>query len=62
MQVSKSVYTHHVPCLADVITGFGLCVLLEFSRTSPDMHYFLARIAAAVMLARLFTLIKVVAE
>ena len=50
MQISESIYTHIVPCLADVLTGFGLCVLLEFSRTSPDMHYLLA-ICIGVVLA-----------
>ena len=42
MQVSESIYTYLVPCIADVLTGFGLCALLEFSRISPDMHYFVA--------------------
>ena len=50
MQVSESIYTHLVPCLADVLTGFGLCVLLEFSRISPDMNFFVA-IGMGVVLA-----------
>ena len=45
-----SVLTYLVPCLCDVLSGFGLCALLEFSRTSPGMHYFLA-ICIGVVLA-----------
>ena len=48
--VYDSVYTYLVPCLCDVLSGFGLCALLEFSRTSPGMHYFLA-ICIGVVLA-----------
>ena len=41
MSFGDSVQTYLIPCLADVLTGFGLATLLEFSRTSPDMPYFL---------------------
>ena len=32
---------HLAPCLADILSGFGLASLLEFSRISPDMQFFL---------------------
>ena len=49
MQVPESIYTHLVPCLADVLSGFGLSVLLEFSRTSPDLNYLVAVGLVAVL-------------
>ena len=48
--VYDSVYTYLVPCLCDVLAGFGLCALLEFSRTSPEMHHLLA-VCLGVLLA-----------
>lgn len=42
MSLADSVHTYLIPCLSDLLTGFGLGALLEFSRTSPDMQYFLA--------------------
>lgn len=41
MSFADSVHTYLVPCVSDFLTGFGLGALLEFSRTSPDMPYFL---------------------
>jgi hypothetical protein len=41
MSLADSVHTYLVPCVADLLTGFGLGALLEFSRTSPDMPYFM---------------------
>lgn len=38
--LTESVYTHIVPSLADLLTGFGLSALLEFSRTSTEMNNF----------------------
>ena len=42
MPLVDSVHTYLIPCMADLLTGFGLGALLEFSRTSPGMQYFLA--------------------
>lgn len=52
MQVSlaESILTHLVPSLSDLLTGFGLSTLLEFSRTSPEMQYLLP-ICAGILLA-----------
>ena len=36
--------------LADLLTGFGLSTLLEFSRTSPEMHHILP-ICLGILLA-----------
>lgn len=41
MSLAESVHTYLIPSLADTLTGFGLTALLEFSRTSPEMHRFL---------------------
>lgn len=41
MSLADSVHTYLVPCVSDILTGFGLGALLEFSRTSPDMPYFI---------------------
>jgi hypothetical protein len=40
MSLAESVHTYLIPSLADTLTGFGLTVLLEFSRTSPEMNHF----------------------
>lgn len=45
-----SVHAYLIPQLSDILTGFGLSALLEFSRCSPDMQYFTA-ICLAVVLA-----------
>jgi hypothetical protein len=42
MSLADSLHTYLIPCLSDLLTGFGLGALLEFSRTSPGMPYFLA--------------------
>ena len=39
-----------VPCLADVLLGFGLSTLLELSRVSPEIKYF-AIISVGVLIA-----------
>ena len=41
MSLADALHTYLIPCLADLLTGFGLGALLEFSRTSPDMQFFL---------------------
>lgn len=42
MSLEESVFTYLVPPFSDALTGFGLSVLLEFSRTSPELpHFFL---------------------
>ena len=51
MSLSDSVHTYLIPCLADLLTGFGLGALLEFSRTSPDMQFFLAICLGVAMAA-----------
>jgi hypothetical protein len=48
--LAESILTHLVPSLSDLLTGFGLSALLEFSRTSPEMHHFLP-ICAGILLA-----------
>lgn len=50
MSFADSVHTYLVPCFADVLTGFGLGALLEFSRTSAGMPFF-ALICLAVLAA-----------
>jgi hypothetical protein len=42
MSLADLVHTYLIPCLSDLLTGFGLGALLEFSRTSPGMPSFLA--------------------
>lgn len=49
--ISESIYTHIIPPLSDLLTGFGLATLLEFSRTSPEMHNFFPISVGAVLLA-----------
>jgi hypothetical protein len=46
----ESMHIYVVPCLADILSGFGLTALLEFSRNSPDMQFFVA-ICMGVILA-----------
>jgi hypothetical protein len=50
MSLAESILTHLVPSLSDLLTGFGLSTLLEFSRTSPEMQYLLP-ICAGILLA-----------
>jgi hypothetical protein len=50
MSITESIYTYITPCIADVLTGFGLSTLLEFSRTSPEMQN-LTSICVGVILA-----------
>ena len=47
--IHEAVLSYLCPCIADVLTGFGLAVLLEFSRLSPDSKYLLM-ICMAVLL------------
>jgi hypothetical protein len=51
MSLADSVHTYLIPCLADVLAGFGLGALLEFSGTSPDMPYFLLVCITALLVA-----------
>lgn len=55
---SESVYSHVVPSLADLLTGFGLSALLEFSKTSTEMKNFhmicIVSVAAAAAIAASF--------
>ena len=41
MPLAESIYTYLIPSFADLLSGFGLSTLLEFSRTSPEMHDFI---------------------
>jgi hypothetical protein len=50
MPLAESILTHLVPSLSDLLTGFGLSTLLEFSRTSPEMQYLLP-ICVCILLA-----------
>lgn len=43
MRTAEAVHAYLVPCLADVLSGFGLSALLEFSRISPDMQFYTAQ-------------------
>lgn len=51
MSLPDFVHAYLFPCLADVLTGFGLGAVLEFSRTSPDTSYFLLVCVTALLLA-----------
>jgi hypothetical protein len=51
MPVSESVYAYLIPPFADLLTGFGLSTLLEFSRTSPELHNFIPISVGAVLAA-----------
>jgi hypothetical protein len=42
MRSAEAVHAYLVPCLADVLSGFGLSTLLEFSRISPEMRFYTA--------------------
>jgi len=44
------------PCLADVLIGFGLSSLLEFSRLSPDSKYLLAASVAVLLVLGIISL------
>jgi hypothetical protein len=50
MSLAEIIYTYLVPEISDVLTGFGLSALLEFSRTSPEMNQ-LTPICLGVILA-----------
>lgn len=50
ISLAESIHTYLIPSLADVLTGFGLSALLEFSRTSPGMTHF-TPICAGILLA-----------
>lgn len=50
ISLAESIHTYLIPSLADVLTGFGLSTLLEFSRTSPEMTHFIP-ICAGILFA-----------
>ena len=50
MPLAESIYTYLIPSFADLLSGFGLSTLLEFSRTSPEMHNFIP-ICLGILLA-----------
>lgn len=56
MPATESVLVYLIPSCADVLTGFGLSALLEFSRTSPSMPHFVLLCLSAVLLAALLSM------
>jgi hypothetical protein len=55
MWISESVHSFVIPGLCDLLTGFGLACLLEFSAVSPDAGGFLLSVAGSVLVGMLLT-------
>ena len=51
LHLPELIRAYLIPSLADILTGFGLSTLLEFSRTSPEMHHFLLICAGILLVA-----------